>query len=210
MRGTRGWKAQRRAGGRDKKRGRGVVERPHSMPHWVLIQNGRHLIKKRRRLLQIQKKKKKSNLFILHHNRTESLKGLFVLSQPQSTQAHLLRQAGLKFVIYDNCFLQKCKYLMTIISREAHTACCNVFIRWGQRNRWSTVLLILVKRAGRNAVSKQSYFHTWMHIGTHTGKLHWLQKNSQETCSLNVSDGVMVHTFYFFIFWIPWMFLSQN
>lgn len=142
MRGTRGWKAQRRAGGRDKKRGRGVLERPHSMPHWVLIQNGRHLIKKRRRLLQIPKKKKEE---LLVHTPSQSYREpkesiCFITTTEHPSTS--LREAGLKFVIYDNCFLQKCKYLMTIISREAHTACCDVFIRWGQRNCWSTVLLI--------------------------------------------------------------------
>lgn len=139
-------------------------------------------------------------MFILHHNRTESLKSLFVLSQPQSTQAHLLRQAGLKYVIYDKCFLQKCKYLMTIISREARTACCNVFYQM----RAEKSLKHSASDSGEESRAEcgvKTVVLSHMNAYRHTYRQASLtSKNSQETCSLNVSDGVTVHTFYFFYF----------
>lgn len=68
--------------------------------------------------------KKKKGALVVHtpSRRTESPESVFVLSQPQSTRAYLLKEEGRKFVIYDNCFLQKCKYIMTIISGRAHAS----------------------------------------------------------------------------------------
>ena len=58
---TRGRTRQKKRQGRDGE--------AHPTPHWVLIRNGRHFIKKPRRLSQKQEKTKKGRLlFILHHD----------------------------------------------------------------------------------------------------------------------------------------------
>lgn len=77
--------------------------------------------------------------------RTESPESIFVLSQPQSTRAYLLKEEGHKFVIYDNCFLQKCKYIMTIISGGAHTSRGDVSSDESRKNCSSTMPLTPVK-----------------------------------------------------------------
>lgn len=85
-------------GGRDKKRGMGGMERPLSMPHWVLIQNTQHFIKTWRHLPPKKNKKKKKH-YVPH--------SVFLLLQPQSTRAYFRKKSGCRFVIYYNCSLLK-------------------------------------------------------------------------------------------------------
>lgn len=98
-----------------KKRGRGGMERPHSMPHWVPIQNSQHFIKKQR-----QKKKRAAccSYSITKHRKPRECICFITSTEHPSVSP---KEAGGNFVIYDNCSLQKCKYIMTIISRDIRT-----------------------------------------------------------------------------------------
>lgn len=182
MRAPKGSKAPRRAGGRDQKKGgRGALERPHSMPHWVLIQNGRHLIKKPRHLLQIQKKREKkeplvpnSITIVLRAQRVY----LFYHNHRAPKRVFERKWAPQIWVIYDNCFLRKCK-CDDYFSRVARHSLLRRLVRQGGlKNCRGTMRLIPKTGAELSAVSKQLYFHTWMRADTHSGKPQWLHSQN--------------------------------
>lgn len=129
MRGTRGSKCTETSGRKRQNKEAGECWRgPRFMAHWVLIQNGRHLIK-----ISLRRREKNGHSCSITIVQRAQRVYLF-LSQPQSAQAHLFEGRGLGFVIYDNCLPKVySRNVMMIISGEAHGARCLFSSRGGRK-----------------------------------------------------------------------------
>lgn len=197
MRAPRGSKAPRRAGGSDKKKKAGERWRG---PILCLIESSFRTVgtslKNQGVFCRYKKKRKKKRATCseLHHHRTESPKSLFVLSQPQGTQARLWEKMGPQIlVIYDNCFLRKCKCDDYFSSVARHSLLWRLVRRGGLKNCRGTMRMTPKTGAELSAVSKQLYFHTWMRADTHSGKPQWLHSQN--------NLGSLFFSFFFPVHW---------